>query len=122
MANKIVKGTAVKAVNAMIDLTNVELDSPTAYERMTPEERITALRHFRNFGSVERPIFSFDFKHRKDYVAANEQYNREHPDAVSFAPKGSAYAAVLEARKKNPTIITVVEVVETKRVELPASS
>ena len=102
----------------MIDLTNVELDSPTAYERMTPEERVTALRAFRNFGSVEHPIFSFDFKHREDYIAANEQYSREHPDKASFAPQGSAYAAVLEARKRNPTIR--VEAAETKRAELPA--
>jgi tetratricopeptide (TPR) repeat protein len=79
-------------------------------ERMTPEERVAALRDFRNFGSVQHPIFSFDFKHREDYIAANEQYDREHPDKASFAPKGSAYAASLEARKKNPTI-TVVQVV-----------
>src|ERR1700751_2148478 len=96
--------------SAMIDLTNVELDSPTAYERMTPEERVTALRDFRNFGSVEHPIFSFDFKHREDYIAANEQYNRERPNKASVAPKGSAYAASLEARKKNLTItVGIVE-------------
>jgi hypothetical protein len=99
--------------DTMIDLANVELDSPTAYKRMTPEERVTALRDFRNFGTVEHPIFSFDFKCREDYVAANEQYSREHPDKVSFAPKGSAYAASLEERKKNPTItVTLVEVVD----------
>jgi hypothetical protein len=90
--------------------TEVELDSPTAYERMTLEERVIALRELRNYGTVEHPIFSSDFKRRKEYIAANDLYNREHPDEASFAPKGSAYAASLEARKKNPTItIGIVE-------------
>ena len=59
----------------MFDLTNVELDSPTAYEHMTPKERASALRELRNFGTNDRPIFSSDFKHREDYIAANDAFN-----------------------------------------------
>ncbi len=53
--------------------TEVELDSPTAYERMPPEERVITLLELRNFGTVEHPIFLSDFKRRKpnDQVPQN---------------------------------------------------